>query len=93
MTVGCRDGEDGRPKAALMLSDAEPAELRCGTRAASSTQAYGSRCKIVLASAGGATNTQEAQRLGMPTVGKWRKRFVENRLAGLADEPRRGGHP
>ncbi|MCP1835509.1 transposase [Bradyrhizobium sp. USDA 4532] len=28
--------------------------------------------------------------LGRQTVGKWRRRFVERRLAGLHDEPRSG---
>jgi transposase len=82
----------GRPKAALMLSEDERAQLRRGARAATSTQAYALRCKIVLASADGATNTQVAERLAvsMPTVGKWRGRFIEHRMAGLADEQRPG---
>jgi transposase len=85
----------GRPKAALVVTDAERVELERGARAASSTQAYALRCKIVLACSKGATNTQVAADLGvsMPTVGKWRKRFIEHRLAGLADETRPGRPP
>lgn len=71
----------GRPKAEIVLADDERGELQRGARAATSTQAYALRCKIVLASADGATNTQIAQQLGisMPTVDKWRSRFLEHR--------------
>ena len=77
------------------MSDAERVELVRGARAATSTQAYALRCKIVLACTGGATNAQVAAIFGVsaPTVGKWRKRFIEHRLAGLADEPRPGRPP
>jgi transposase len=46
----------------------------------------------VLACASGLNNTQVAEQLkiAMPTVGKWRRRFVEDRLEGLVDEPRPG---
>jgi transposase len=85
----------GRPKAELTLTDAERSELTRAVRAASSSQAYAMRCRIILASADGATNTQIAEDLGisMPTVGKWRGRFLASRLAGLADEPRPGRPP
>jgi transposase len=88
-------GKTGRPKVELVLSDAERAELVRGARAATSTQSYALRCKIVLASADGVTNTDIARRLGisMPTVGKWRKRFLDYRVAGLVDEPRPGRPP
>jgi len=50
------------------------------------------RAKIVLACAQGQTNQQVAEQLGIwpQTVGKWRGRFVRQRLEGLSDEPRPG---
>lgn len=50
------------------------------------------RSRVVLACAEGLSNTAVAAREGvsLPTVGKWRRRFVEHRLDGLMDEPRPG---
>ncbi|HEX3923078.1 MAG TPA: IS630 family transposase [Streptosporangiaceae bacterium] len=86
----------GRPKAPLTVGDAERAELLCGARAATSSQAYALRCRIVLACAEpGSFNSQVAADLGVsvPTVMKWRGRFIERRLPGLADEQRPGRPP
>lgn len=85
----------GRPKAELTLTDVERAELSRVVRAASSSQAYALRCRIILASADGMSNTEICRELGisMPTVGKWRARFLASRIAGLADEPRPGRPP
>lgn len=56
------------------------------------TTALALRARIVLGCAQGANNTQVAQRLGVKqqTVGKWRGRFVAQRLDGLLDAPRPG---
>lgn len=45
--------------------------------------------RIILAASSGATNTAIAAKLGVviPTVGKWRRRLMRRRLAGLSDEP------
>jgi transposase/transposase-like protein len=86
----------GRPKAPFSVTEAERAELVRGARAATSTQAYALRCRIVLACAEpGAFHTHVAAelRISAPTVAKWRRRFTEHGLAGLADEPRPGRPP
>ena len=82
----------GRPKAALVLSDVERQTLLSWSRRAKTSQALALRARIVLACADGTNNTEVAQQLGIwpQTVGKWRARFVADRLEGLADEPRPG---
>lgn len=82
----------GRPKAELVLSEDERETLQRWSRRPKSSQALALRSRIVLACGRGLSNTQVAQELGvtMPTVGKWRQRFVERRLEGLLDEPRPG---
>jgi Homeodomain-like domain len=79
----------GRPKAELALTDAERSGQARTLPAASSSQAYALWCRIILASADGATNTRIADDLGisMPTMGEWRARFLTSGSAGLADEP------
>src|SRR5665648_755938 len=85
----------GRPKAELVLTDDERAQLSRWSRRAKSAQALALRSKIVLACAGGMDNKSVAVELGCAaaTVGKWRARFVEDRLDGLVDEPRPGRPP
>jgi transposase len=82
----------GRPKATLVVTDAERETLEQWARRPKTGQALAQRARIVLACATGAPNTAVAQRIGvtMQTVGKWRARFVGRRLDGLLDEPRPG---
>jgi hypothetical protein len=66
--------ERGRPKAPLVLTEAERQTLERWARRAKSSQALALRCKIVLACAEGATNQAVAQQPGIwpQTVTKWR---------------------
>ena len=82
----------GRPKAELVLTDDERAQLVSWSRRAKSAQALALRSRIVLACADGQDNKAVATKVGCApaTVGKWRARFVELRLDGLADDPRPG---
>lgn len=86
----------GRPKATLTVTEEQRAQLVRGARAATSTQAYALRCRIVLACADpDAANSHIAAELGVsvPTIAKWRNRFIAHGMAGLADEPRVGRPP
>jgi transposase len=55
-------------------------------------QALAQRARIVLSAAEGRSNTAVAHDLGVTarTVGKWRRRYVEQGPDGLLDEPRPG---
>jgi transposase len=82
----------GIPLALLELSADERETLERWARRPKSAQALALRCRIVLACAEGGSNIEVAHRLGVSrlTVGKWRSRFVTDRLDGLHDEPRPG---
>ena len=82
----------GRPKAKLVLNEAEEAQLSSFARSRSLPAALSLRARIVLGCAAGDNNHAVAQRLEChdTTVGKWRKRFLKHRIAGLYDELRPG---
>lgn len=82
----------GRPTIILTLTVEEQETLERWTRRRTTAQALAQRARLVLACADGKTNTLVATELGVTQqmVGKWRKRFLEQRLDGLLDEPRPG---
>jgi transposase len=85
---------DGRgPKLAVLELTADEREmLQSLARRPKTAQALALRARIVLACAENLSNSEVSRRLGvsLPTVGKWRSRFVAGRVDGLRDEPRPG---
>ena len=74
----------------LTLTDAERTQLEARARRYTSPYSEVIRAKIVLYAAEGLGNDEIAARLDTPrqVVSKWRKRFFDERLAGLTDLPR-----
>lgn len=83
----------GRPVVEIILSPEERSFLErlCARRKAAQSLAL--RARIVLLCAKGLSNKAVAAEVGVcnHTVGVWRRRFANNRLDGLYDEPRPGG--
>lgn len=82
----------GRPKVEISLSEDEREQLERWSRRPKTAQALAQRARIVLACADGDSNNEVAHQLKITaqTVGKWRRRFVSQRMEGLLDEPRVG---
>jgi transposase len=82
----------GRPKADLELTAEELDVLERWARRGKTARRIAQRAEVILACASGLTNKAVAKRLKVSEamVGKWRGRFVKNRLDGLNDDPRPG---
>ena len=79
----------------IRLSAVERNELEAQARRYTSPYFIVVRAKVILLAADGLANEQIGARLSLPRqiVSKWRKRFFEQRLAGLEDEARSGRPP
>jgi putative transposase len=82
----------GRRAPAIELSGVERQQLEELARSRSYPFAIVQRAQIVLACADGATNSDVARAFGVNvnTVGKWRRRFIEQGIDGLHDGDRPG---
>jgi transposase len=80
---------------AIVLNRETRSTLDGWVQAPSTPQAIALRSRIVLAAATGLSNQQIAADLEIPqvTVGKWRRSFAEQGLAGLRDAARSGRPP
>ncbi len=83
----------------IVLTDEERTELERVVRAHSSPQKMVRRARVVLLAADGMASRDISEEVGLHEewVAKWRRRFREQRLAGLVDarrsgRPRRIGH-
>ena len=77
---------------AIVLSEHESHHLQQMARKYTSPYYEVVRAKVILLAAEGMQNKAIGEHLELPRqiVSKWRKRFFEQRLAGLQDQPRRG---
>jgi transposase len=82
----------GRPKQPLSLTEEERDRLHSLAHRARSQSLLARRARVVLACAEGLDNKAVAKKLrcSLGMVGKWRSRFLKQRLEGLYDEPRPG---
>ena len=82
----------GKTAVGIDLTDSERRELESLASRRKTAQGLAQRARIVLHAAEGVENKDISLRVGAApnTVGKWRRRFAEHRMAGLYDEPRPG---
>ena len=83
----------GRPAQPIDLSQDVKTQLQSIARSRSLPYGLVRRAQIILMAAEGLTNKTIAQRIDLSAavVGMWRKRFVQQGLMGLYDEPKPGG--
>ncbi len=84
----------GRSLAALVLTDEGRSFLEAQVRRHRVARSISDRCRLILGCADGLGNKAVAAEIGVDEqrVGKWRRRFVKDRIEGLSDQPRPGGH-
>src|SRR6201995_2945233 len=82
----------GRPKQALTLTAEERERLESLAHRSRSQPLLARRARVVLTCAEGLDNQAAAKKLrcSLGMVGKWRSRFLQQRLEGLDDEARPG---
>ena len=82
----------GRPMAPLVLSLDERTYLERQVRRRRLARSLSERCRIILRCADGLGSKAIAAEFGVHehTVGKWRRRFLRDRVDGLLDETRPG---
>jgi len=82
----------GRQADAVLLSEGDRSFLESQIRRHKAPRSLSDRCRMILLCAEGLQSKEVAERLGVHehTVGKWRRRFVQDGLEGLTDEYRAG---
>jgi len=82
----------GRPLTPLTLSPQQHDQLASIARSRSMPHALVKRAKIILFAAKGLNNASISEKLGLsrPTVGQWRRRYLEQGIMGLHDELKPG---
>ena len=82
----------GRPTAPLILTSEERAYLERQVRRRRVARSLSERCRVILRCADGLSSKSIASELGVHehTVGKWRRRFLKDRIEGLLDKSRPG---
>ena len=82
----------GRRLQLLIVDDESRRVLQRWTLRSTVSAGLALRARIVLAATEGSSNTEVSARLGchVATVAKWRSRYIESGLVGLADEYRSG---
>lgn len=79
----------------VTLTKAERATLACWSRGRTVAVRQAERARMILSAAAGRSNQEIAAELGVKphTVGRWRNRFAELRIAGIEKDLPRGGRP
>ncbi|MFF0728167.1 helix-turn-helix domain-containing protein [Streptomyces sp. NPDC004134] len=90
----CSEGVVGVPARLIALTASERERLKNVAYGHKTEYRLRARAQVVLHAAGGRSNARIARETGLhlDTVRRWRGRFAEQRMAGLADR-RRSGRP